>query len=62
VANPSSKYISIIDKHHLKVTDERIKDFKSTLKEIVDLKNGKIPYDSIESIEDGQYQESQKAS
>ena len=42
-----TKYKSIIGKHNLKVTNERIMDFKTTLKEIVDAKNGKIPPDSI---------------
>lgn len=45
--------MSIIDKHCLKVTNERVIDFKSTLQEIVDAKNGKIPNDSIESVENG---------
>jgi hypothetical protein len=34
------QYSSIIKKHNLKMTDDRLLDFRSTLKEIVELKNG----------------------
>ena len=40
-------YLNIIDQHNLKKTRERISDFRSTLKEIVDVKNGIIPFDSM---------------
>jgi hypothetical protein len=44
------KYMSIIDKYNLKKTSERISDFRSTMREIVGIKNGLILMDSIANM------------
>ena len=45
------QYSSVIKKHHLKMTDDRMIDFRGTLQEIVDMKNGVMPReDSLEKI------------
>lgn len=33
-------------KNNIKVTNDRLSDYRSTLKEIIDAKNGRIPKDS----------------
>lgn len=40
-ANNNQKIPQIIKKHKLKLTKERLTDFRKTMKDIVDLKNGK---------------------
>lgn len=41
------QYQSVMTKNLLKVTNDRLSDYRSTLKEIIDAKNGKIPVDSV---------------
>lgn len=40
-----SHRLGIIKQHQLRLTNERVEDFRSTLFEIVDIKNGKQPID-----------------
>lgn len=40
-SGPNVKIPQIIKKHRLKLTKDRITDFRQTMKDIVDLKNGK---------------------
>ena len=44
-------YQSIIKKHDITVTDDRLQDFRMTMREIVDQKNGIIPTDSLERLD-----------
>lgn len=37
-----------MQKHNIKLTNDRITDFRVTMQEIVDLKNGIIPFDYID--------------
>ena len=39
--------MEIIEKNKLKMTDDRIADFRQTLSEMVAVKNGVIPPDSL---------------
>jgi len=39
-------YSQIIRKHNLKLSKNRIEDFRSTLKEIINVKNGILPRDA----------------
>ena len=43
---PEKNYLEIIEKNKLKMTDDRIADFRQTLSEMVAVKNGVIPSDS----------------
>ena len=38
-------YNNVMTKNHLRLTADRLVDFRQTLKEIVDVKNGKFPTD-----------------
>ena len=42
---PEKNYLSIIDKNSLRMTDDRIADFRKTLSELVGVKNGIVPPD-----------------
>ena len=44
-------YQSIIKRHDIKVTNDRLHDFRMTMREIVDQKNGILPSDSIERLD-----------
>lgn len=37
----NKKYPEIISKHNLRLTQERLENFRGTMKEIIDIKNGK---------------------
>ena len=37
----NNKYTEILKKHHMKVTRDRVEDFRRTMFEIVDIKNGR---------------------
>lgn len=43
---PEKNYLTIIDDNNLKMTDDRIADFRKTISELVGVKNGVIPADS----------------
>ena len=38
-------YNNVMTKNHLRLTADRLVDFRQTIKEIVDVKNGKFPTD-----------------
>ena len=42
----NKNYPSIIKKHKLRITRDRLGDFRNTMKQIVDLKNGKMMPDA----------------
>ena len=46
----NKEYSKVMTKNYIKVTDERLSDYRSCLKEIIDAKNGKIPSDSVELL------------
>jgi len=46
----NQKYKDILKKHNLKLTLDRVQDFRMTLKEIVDIKNGKRNPDIAEDL------------
>ena len=37
-----------MQKHNIKLTNDRITDFRVTMQEIIDLKNGILPFDSTD--------------
>jgi hypothetical protein len=46
LTDTNKKYLSIIDQNNLRMTDDRIADFRATLSELIGVKNGVIPDDS----------------
>lgn len=44
----NKKYPEILRKHNLKLTQDRFIDFRKTMKEIVDIKNGLREPDNID--------------
>lgn len=41
-------YPKILERHSIKMTEERFSDWRNTMKIIVDMKNGKMPEDAFE--------------
>ena len=42
-------------KNHIRVTSDRLSDYRSCLKEIIDAKNGKVPKDSVDLLPAPEY-------